>query len=58
MVMILAGVDCENCEYSSINDHDKARVKVYCAVRGKEYYYGQCIPCEDKRKKNEKSKPI
>ena len=47
MEMILAGVDCENCEYSSINDHDKARVKVYCAVRGKEYYYGQCIPCED-----------
>ena len=58
MGMILAGVDCENCEYSSINDHDKARVKVYCAVRGKEYYYGQCIPCDDKRKKNEKSKPL
>lgn len=50
MGMILAGVDCEDCEYGSINDHDKARVKVLCAVRGKEYYYGQCIHCEDKIK--------
>lgn len=50
MGMIIAGQECLDCEYSTINDHDKARIKVVCAVRGKEYYYGQCIPCEDKKK--------
>lgn len=49
--MIIAGSDCDNCQFCSINDRDTSRIKVYCAARGKEYYYGQCIPCEDKVKK-------
>ena len=50
MNMIIAGPDCSNCIYSTINDYDTARIKVVCTARGKEYWYGQCIPCEDKKK--------
>lgn len=53
--MIIVGKDCEDCTFCTINDRDRSRVKVHCAVRDKDYYYGQCIPCEDKVKvkKNE-----
>ena len=50
MGMIIAGKECDNCEYCTINDRDISRVKVHCAARGKEYYYGQCIQCDDKVK--------
>lgn len=40
--------ECESCKYSTIDDTNKSRVKVHCSLREKTYYYGQCIPCEDK----------
>ncbi len=52
MGMIIAGQDCSNCQYAMIDDTDKARVRVHCDARDKQYYYGQCIPCEDKVKIN------
>lgn len=55
MGMIIAGEECGNCIYATINDRDVARIKVVCAAKGKEYYYGQCIPCELKVKKEEKT---
>lgn len=51
MGMILAGVDCENCAYGSIDESDKARLMVYCQYKDKTYYYGQCIPCDSKTKR-------
>ena len=54
MGMILAGVDCENCIYSTIDETDKARVRVYCQYKDKTYYFGQCIPCENKIKRGTK----
>ena len=47
--------ECERCPQSIINDEDKARVTVYCRVKDKMYFWGQCIPCDykGKRKKNE-----
>ena len=44
---------CENCEYGTINEIYKAKVKVLCSYKEKEYYYGACIPCDfyKKRKK-------
>lgn len=50
MKMILTS-ECEDCVYGSIDDRDKARIKVTCTYKGKEYHYGQCIPCENKKKK-------
>ena len=43
--------ECENCKFSVITDEDKAKVMVYCKARGKTYYYGQCVPCDEKEKK-------
>jgi len=50
MGMIIAGDDCKDCKYATVDDTDVARVIVYCDARDKKYYYGQCIPCEDKVK--------
>jgi hypothetical protein len=52
MQMIITS-ECENCIYSSIDDEDKSKVKIYCSIKDKTYYYGQCIPCEYKILKNE-----
>lgn len=50
MNMILTA-ECEDCIYGIIDDSNKARIKVKCTQKEKEYYYGQCIPCENKIKK-------
>ena len=50
MNMILTS-ECEECTYGIIDDRNKARIKVFCTDKGKEYHYGQCIPCDNKRKK-------
>lgn len=64
MQMILTS-ECEQCKHSYIEETDKAHVKVHCNIKGRTYYYGQCIPCEfqefiDKRGVNsiEKSSEI
>lgn len=51
MSMIICGSDCADCKHSSLDDSDKARIKVHCSARDKDYYYGQSISCEDKEKK-------
>lgn len=48
MNMIIVGKDCEKCSFGTIEDTNKARVKVYCTQREKWYWYGTCIPCENK----------
>ena len=50
--MILTS-ECEQCIHSTINEEDKARVKVYCSVKDKTYYWGQCIPSEYKETRKE-----
>ena len=52
MNMILTS-ECESCKYGTIDESNKARIKVTCAYKNKEYHYGQCIPCESKVKKTE-----
>jgi hypothetical protein len=44
--------ECEECAHSTINEEDKARVRIYCNVKNKTYYWGQCIPCENKSLKS------
>lgn len=43
--IILAGTDCEDCVYFKDNKNNK----ITCEARNKEYYYGQCIACDDKK---------
>lgn len=47
MRMIITS-ECEDCIHSTIDETDKARIKIYCDVKSKFYYFGQCIPCEYK----------
>lgn len=45
---MIAGKECEGCIYlTEINNR-----KILCDARGREYYYGQYIPCEEKDGKN------
>lgn len=49
MNMIITS-ECEDCIYGIISESNKAQIKVKCTQKDKEYYYGQCIPCDDKQK--------
>lgn len=40
--------ECEKCIHSLIDETDKARIKIYCSIKDKSYYWGQCIPCDYK----------
>lgn len=53
MANMIITSECERCIHSVINEEDKAKVKVYCKVKDKTYYWGQCIPCEYKETKKE-----
>lgn len=44
--------ECEQCIHSTINEIDKAHIKVYCNIKNKTYYWGQSIQCEYKEMKN------
>lgn len=45
--------ECEQYIHSAINEEDKSKIKIYCKVKDKTYYWGQCIPCEYKEIKKE-----
>lgn len=45
--------ECEKCIHSIIDESDKARLKIYCKIKDKTYYWGQCIPCEYKEYKKD-----
>lgn len=51
MANMIITSECEECSHSVINEEDKAKVKVYCKVKDKTYYFGQCIPCDYKENK-------
>ena len=53
MSEVIITSQCEHCRYGSIDDSNKARIKVYCSFKEKEYYYGQCIPCDYYEKRRE-----
>ena len=48
MKMIVTS-ECLDCEYGSICKYNNQ--KIYCSNRNKEYFFGQRIPCEDKKKR-------
>lgn len=51
--MIIIGKDCEKCRFGIVDETNKARIKVYCSIKEKWYWWGQCIPCDNREKKNE-----
>lgn len=50
MSMIITS-ECEDCFYGSTFTDEKGRLRVLCSARDKTYWFGQCIPCEDKKKR-------
>ncbi len=52
MNMIITS-ECEKCVYGIIDESNKACIKVKCTRKDKEYYYGQCIPCDCKIERKE-----
>lgn len=48
--MIIVGAECKDCKHFKDNNNNK----VTCLARNKTYYYGACIPCDDKEKVNKK----
>ncbi len=57
MNMILTS-ECEECIYGIVDESNKACIKVRCIQKNKEYFYGQCIPCENKTQKAKKGNVI
>ena len=54
MTMIICGKDCEGCaHFTSIDDSNPGRIKVYCDYSDRWRWFGQCIPCENKIKRRE-----
>ena len=45
--------ECESCRHGTVIEESKARIKVYCGVKEKYFWYGQCIPCERKERKTD-----
>ena len=45
--------ECVNCIYGTLDASDKAKAKIICSNKEKEYYYGQIINCENFRRANE-----
>ena len=46
--VIIIGKECGNCRYCTEMEDELGRAKIYCGKRDKTYWYGQCVPCEDK----------
>ena len=51
MSEVIITSQCEKCIYGTLDETNKARIKVHCAARDKTYCYGQCIPCDDYKKR-------
>ncbi len=45
--MIIAGDKCEKCKYGTLDETNRAKIMVYCALKERQYIYGECIRCED-----------
>lgn len=45
--------ECEKCIHSIMDETNKAKIKIYCDIKDKTYYFGQCIPCKCKELKPE-----
>lgn len=45
--------ECENCKHGTVIENSKADIKVYCSIKDKYYYFGQCIQCINKEEKKD-----
>ena len=43
---------CVNCINGILDESDKAKVKIICSLKEKEYYYGQYVNCDEFKKQD------
>lgn len=43
--------ECEKCKFCKIEEISKAKIVIHCEAKGKDYLYGQFIPCDNMTKK-------
>ena len=59
MTMIICGKDCEDCaHFTSIDDTNPGRIKVYCDYSDRWRWWGQAVPCENKIKRREEDEHL
>ena len=59
MTMIICGKDCEGCaHFTSIDDTNPGRIKVYCDYSDRWRWWGQALPCENKIKRREEDEHL
>lgn len=59
MTMIICGKDCEGCaHFTSIDDTNPGRIKVYCDYSDRWRWWGQAVPCENKIKRREEDEHL
>lgn len=59
MTMIICGKDCEGCaHFTSIDDTNPGRIKVYCDYSDRWRWWGQTVPCENKIKRREEDEHL
>lgn len=39
--------ECVQCKHCTLDESNKAKIKIHCDKKDKDYYYGMCIPCDD-----------
>ena len=40
--------ECIKCKHGTLDNSDKSKLKIHCSYKNKDYYYGQCVPCDFK----------
>lgn len=48
---LICSDECEKCINCTLDESNRAKVKVICSAKEKEYYYGQYVNCDDFSKK-------
>ena len=43
---------CVQCNYGTLDESDKSKIKIKCSANDREYNYGQRISCEHYTKKS------
>lgn len=55
MANVIITNECEKCIHSTIDESNKSKLRIYCNVKDKTYYWGQCISCDYKESKIKKA---
>ena len=54
---VICTSECEKCKNCTLDESNKARIKIFCSVKERWYWFGQMIDCDDftkiKGEKNE-----